>query len=651
MASDVEVMQEANALIVGGDKPDWRGAYKVIVEKYLGQAVKTLPDAAVCEKQVRGLFFRLLREKKHLLAAALNWPSHVFDARPHFTRRAFEALTKKGQLKTKFFGATSSSKTYAALAWHYLEFCRDPMYTQVLLIAINEEHLKKNAFAQVKTLHELSAFKVAGVKSSTLYLGYPNRVGVSGFSALLVPQSSVGTGRLRGYKPKARSKKDDEFGPQSRVFILVDETQDVSDGLFDDYGSVESSATEWDNVKIVECGNPTTLQCRFVRDSEPEGGWKPDEQLDGLKEWTLADGTLVVRFDAADCENVQERRLVYPGLQTWETYSKNLAKGSDSFEYLVNSRGFPPTRADSLIAIPPALLTEQRGEPDFVNAPMKILSVDLAYHGEDETIATLARWGMARGVRRAMRGGEVEMFIDPLSGEKMNRLVCVIDQQFALGSDSDPIRKAREITKLCRLHGVRSGNVVMDCSGPGGAGVAECMALRHDGKTTDESIQFGEVVRMTWNTAATEIPFTNCSPTPAREVCKLLVTELWIATREWLLTGSLWFGPAVEERELFQQLSTRRMDYEEGKRRIESKGRYKTRGNPSPDRADSMVMVPHFLRLTQPELPGRLAHKDKMKTMQVHASEWEDENVDTNLHRPLQVDGIVFTTPAGQWQT
>ena len=111
--------------------------------------------------------------------------------------------------------------------------------------------------------------------------------------------------------------------------VLVHNCQNWPGGPFKDFNSLIASVSGKDLVKIALAFNPEDVSRPVVQLAEPQDGWDA-EHLDTLHDWESKAGWRVCRLDAAKSENVIQRKIIYPGLQTYEGYLSYLKSGGDN---------------------------------------------------------------------------------------------------------------------------------------------------------------------------------------------------------------------------------------------------------------------------------------------------------------------------------
>jgi hypothetical protein len=366
----------------------------------LGSRISSVSGA---DEFLRGLAHQYLDEDDYLSAACLILPSRLFNPHIQYSKDVLTEYVPANQLLIQ--GANGVSKTWCICVLAYLDWWRDPMYTMVKLSAVNEEHLKGTLMANIKRLHEDANLPVESEAPTDMRLCAKGSLGDMGISGVLFPNGKDPTSRLKGYRPKPiRKVAHPRFGIMSRTRFFGDEAQSYAEGLFKDFGSLQSAMNGPDPVKIVLCYNPDSTERRVVQLAMPHQGWKI-EDVDTLYRWKSKAGWSVLRLDGAHSENVKQRRTIYEGLQSFEGYMKFVSAGGDSSaDYFEKARGWPPVKGAVNLVVSPDLASKQRGNVNFVGKVLVLASVDCAYQGEDSPVLTISRFGMGSYVIK--EGGE-----------------------------------------------------------------------------------------------------------------------------------------------------------------------------------------------------------------------------------------------------
>lgn len=533
--------------------------------------------------------------------AVLLWGNTMFNANPSVVRAVFDEVALHSRLLIQ--GSSSLSKTFSGGVLFYLFWRMDPMWTNVTLCAVNEAHLRSNLFSHIVALHNACALPITDndkerikINETDLTIRMDDALPEMKIEGVLLKQSQVSSGALRGKKPKPyRKVAHPKFGNSSRVLILIDEGTSVPAGAYEDIKTTEASIDpSRDTVKIVIAYNPIDLTSKCVQMAEPEDGWDI-EQVDTLYKWVGKSGYNVLRLDAKNFENVVERKVIYPGMHTYEAYLGFLKQGDKSAAYWALARGFPPLSDSAWTVIPPGWMQSQKGEPVYVGKVTTIAAVDTALQGSDKALMAVGRWGEAAGWRDIK--GVMTWFEDRLNpGRRKTRHVLVIDQIFTLPKTNNTVEVIQEVMGRCKQMGIQPEDVAMDATG-NAAGVWS-HAVKYWGNVL--GVQFGE--------KASEIKVISEDQQTAYDIYDGKVTELWFAFKRWLdpIVCAVLMNPTLQVPELFSQMTTRRYNnVKGGKVRIEAKEVYRARTRMgSPDEADVSTLLLELVRQRMNIIPG-----------------------------------------------
>ncbi len=566
-----------------------------LVLSHLGQlpTCKTKGQSlAIC----RNLFQYLLDEELYLHAATLQWGSDIFTVEPESVTRVFNALREGSTVL--LMGASSMSKTYSAGAFMLLDYLRDPLYTTVKLAAVNEDHLRKNLFAHVVTLYRAcvipSQYDIF-IRDTDLWMGVKDAGNEFGISGIAFKQSQETSGQFKGYKAKpVRKVPHPKFGVMSRLRVLGDEGQNWPNGPFKDFNSLIASKSGPELIKIAVAFNPESTSQSVVQKAEPPDGWLI-EDLDRLYDYESREGWRVCRLDAARSENVIQKKVVFIGLQTYEGFLSYLrAGGGDtSPNYFTFARGWPPMKGSVNTIIPPSWPQEARGEAIFIENPIILGAVDLAFMGLDSAQMVVGRWGLASGWRDQF--GNTKVFYDRLNiKQERPRHVLQVDQMLALEKHDDTVKMAEEILGRCKMLGITPEHLALDKTA---IGLGTWSHLRKI---------WGDTLGISWNEKATTGKILAEDIEGADSQCDGLMSEMWWAFRRWLdpTARAILISQIIPQQPIHTQLTSRR--YKTGKKgiRVEPKEEYKSRNQHSPDEADALVMLVHLVRQVSDVLPG-----------------------------------------------
>ena len=275
--------------------------------------------------------------------------------------------------------------------------------------------------------------------------------------------------------------------------------------------------------------------------------------------------------------------MVYPGLQTRTGIERIIANagGYNTAGYYTFARGAFPKEGADLVIIPTSLMADIQGEFVFLES-RPVAGVDIALEGDDNAIMTVGRYGLASGWRRRptkdFPEGEVVPFLAE-TGRRLQKHVIQIDQQFRLPK-AETLTMARRIRETCEQAGVDPEWCCVDRT-VYGCGVHDYL------KAT-----WGPVKGINPSFSASEIKILSEDTDLPVDLYERLVTELWYAARKFIEHSLVKISPTVPTERLFHELTTRQFNTSaRGKIKVEAKSEYKSRGNKSPDFADSFTIL------------------------------------------------------------
>ena len=527
----------------------------------------------------------LLDEGLYTECAALLWPSTIFSAQPQSVKLMWNAIKETSQLMV--MGAASVGKSFSCGVWLYLDWLRDPENTNVKVVGPSEDHLEKNLFSHLVNLHQTASIPSPG---SCIRLGITldKHKRDAGIYGVVVPIGKKAPAKLQGIKVKQRPTPHPTLGHMTRLRIMLEEAEDIPVGIWEDVSNILSNTDGLEQFKIFAAFNPKDQNGACGVRCEPSDGWGHFD-LDTSFRWKSIRGWDVVRLDGYQVENVLEGKLIYPGLQTKTGLERIIqnAGGINTRGYYTFARGAFPVEGASLVIIPQSLLNEVRGEYVFTSS-QPVAGVDIALEGDDNAIMTVGRYGQATGWRKRATlenpEGEVVNFTTP-DGRPARRSVIQIDQQFRLPK-AETVTMARSIREVCENAGVEPEWLCVDRT-VNGAGVHDYL------KAT-----WGPVRGVNPSFSASTIKILQEDTETPYDLYERLVTELWYATRKYLEHQYIKISPTVPTERLFHELTTRQFNTSaRGRIKVEAKTDYKSRGNKSPDYADSLTLLVHGVRL------------------------------------------------------
>lgn len=526
----------------------------------------------------------LLDGNRYVDAATLLWPATLFSGEPRGVKMVWDALFESVTVAVP--GAASMGKSYCMGVWLYLDWRRDPWFTNVQVVGPSESHLEKNLFSHLAKLHRQASIPGPGeVVQLGITLDTVERN--SGIFGIVVPIGKRASGRLQGVKVFPRPKPHPQFGPLSRLRVMLEETENIPVGIFDDLTNILANARGLDTFKACAAYNPKDPNHPIAQRVEPlDGMHSIDIETD--EKWISKRGWTVVRLDAYKSENVIKGQEIFFGLQTkkgLELLTLN-AGGVGTPGYYTMARGwYPPTGID-LAVIPQHLVTDIWGDYQFVEAPRPIGAVDVALEGGDNAVFILGRFGLASGWNRPHEGKKPEFvpFKDE-AGQLIRKEVVQVDAIFLMPK-GDTLKLVGESHRIAKNAAITGSCLGVDRTG-NGAGVHDLLI----GKMGPN------VKGINPSSSPTERKILQEDTVLPVDEYSYLLSELWFATKKYIEFGLLKLSTNVPSDPLIAELTGRRFLLTQKKTKVESKKDYKSRGNRSPDRADALTYLVHVARL------------------------------------------------------
>ncbi len=564
-----------------------------IIAQFSGANPKMVDKEDVALEYCNSLLHYHLNSNNYFAAAQMLWTNTLFTPEPRSTQMVWDVFQRSNSFM--LMGAASMSKSYSGGVWMFLDWLRDPYYTSVNLVGPSENHLKDNLFSHLVSLHNSSSIPLPG-QIGDLFIGLDPRDRKSSIKGIVIPLGSRPAGRLQGRKRVPRTRPHPVLGPLSRIRFFLDEAEKIPIGVWKDVDNVLANLTsDIDGFKIGCAFNPEDPNGQVAIRCEPTKGWE-EFNIDEDEKWKSKRGWDIVRLDAAKSENVMTGREIFAGLQTKQGYDRIIqnAGGVDTPGYWTMARACFPKTGAIYSVMPSNLVSRMRGEFLFAEEPVTCAGADLALEGNDKATLAIGRFGRAVGVKKpptfdSPNGSEL-MFKDK-QGKPRFRWALQVDRVYDLPK-GDTVAMAETIHKDCTRMGVKPGNVMLDRTG-NGAGV-------HDFLRT---IWSGEVRGVNYQEGATEKKILVEDTKTAKDEYARAVSELWFALKKWSEFNFVRLGTAAYEEELVRELTGRR--YASDKlTKVETKDEYKSRGNPSPNKADAVTLLLHGVRLATGCIPS-----------------------------------------------
>lgn len=564
---------------------EWEG--KVTAARILYPACETEEQADVA---IQTYVQRLLAKRMLPQAGIVVWGENMFTVRPGCVRAVWGAI--EAHPKVLVLGGGSVSKSFTGMAWNLLNWAADPEYTTTKLISTTGGHARSQTFSTLKMLHEKAIVPLPGfVRSESIEFTEGDKR--AAIAIVRIREGEDNSGVLQGFHPLPRSTPHPFYGRSSRVVAALDEAEEIPLGV---WTGVENMLTPLDtslrhsNIKVMGFYNPKDISSRTAALAEPVGGWGEFDVEAGVRgkdTWLSRHGWFVVRIDPAKTENVKQRKVVFPGFQTYEYYREAQQRdGGNSQHYYVFARGaYPPDSAVNTVC-PQRVVAQMRGDFVFSGRTIKVGAADIAVDGRDDAVFSAGRFGKARAFRRLVydpqgqRGALLITF-------KKERDCLQLDQQFLMRKGSTEI-VATECKTHCIRLGIDPGWFMVDRTGNGGS-IHDLLCAPSFWSPLVRGVDFGK--------KATETKVLEEDKDLACDQFDGIHSEVLFAITRWGEFGFLGISAGANTEELERQLIGRRYKLGPGKTlRVEDKDDYKKRISRSPDHAESLSIMLHAVR-------------------------------------------------------
>lgn len=524
-------------------------------------------------------------------AAALLWTPTQFNPHPKSVQDIWKFFDES--TTGLIMGAASMGKSYSMGVRLFLEWLRDPEWTHIKVIGPSEDHLETNLFSHLVSLHQQAKLPMPG-EVGQLYIGLDRRNLLSSIKGVVIPVGKVKkAGRVQGGKRKSRQNEHPIFGELSRLFLFIDEIENVPGGIWGDVDNILSNIQEdgvSEGFKIFAAYNPTNQGDEVAKRAEPPFGWASFDK-DVHYRWKSTRDWDVLRLDGEKSENVVQGKIIYSGLQTRAGLAKiaKNAGGLNTAGYFSMGRGAYPPQGIELTIIPPGMVQKLIGEFIWLDSPRPVGACDLALEGGASASYTLGQWGKATGKKLPpsleFPNGQTVMFKNE-RGQVVPRWGFQVKKQFTVPKGDTVVMK-NQLIDLNKKAGVRPEYFACDRTGIG-KGVSDL--IKHEWGAGIHAINYSQGPSLT---KIMEEDDKTCDQEYMR-----MDSELWFALQKFAEFGYLLIHPQVDMSKLTPQLTQRKYATGAGaKTKAEPKRDYMSRGNESPDEADSLALSVHAVRM------------------------------------------------------
>ena len=514
----------------------------------------------------------MLESEKYVSVALFLWGTIKFTPEPQCVKDVWKGIQDGRTLL--IMGAAKLGKSFSAGVWLYLDWIRDPENTSVAIISSSAAHAQTNLFAHILDLHRSACVPMEGKE-------YVNRIAIKEedqrnvIRLKTIPAKSDGKGTLRGVAPMPRKKPHPKFENMTRIRVMMDECEFIPEGVWVDIDNMLTPAWNEEHVKIIAASNPTDRNSAFGLRCKPEGGWFT---IGTKKIWRSEMGFNVLHLNAADSENIVQKKMVFYGFQTYEGFMRLQSdSGQQSSSFFTMGLGWFPEKGMTTNAIPQNIIERSKGTYKFVGIVEFAFSCDLALEGKDNAKSTIGKVGMAEGWTNQY--GDYVAFKEQIR-------VLQIETQFDMAKQ-DSVDMANAVIDCLKNFSIPPNRAILDRTG-NGAGVVDIIKRLYGNDL--HSVHYSE--------SATNLKIMAEDEKTPDELYEGIDTELYFAMRKLMEFDYVKFGQGLwKDGRLFHQLSTRQYEPKKSKIKLEPKHLYKARNaGKSPDEADSSSLLCHLAR-------------------------------------------------------
>jgi len=547
---------------------------KVLANNFGGTKAGWMPPSTRvgAVRLLRSWIQAVLLAGHYKVAGQVLWGDDNLWVDQRFSMQIWEKVPKYGEIM--ILGAGSVGKTYGLAAWNVLDFIVDPLWTSVKVVSVTQKHAEANAFANMSKFLSSSAIPLGMNLTASMLTANPTDKR-HGISLIAIPKGDKGVGRLQGMHTVPRPMHP-KFGTQSRIRVLMDEAEEIPEGVWKDIDNVLTGKEGTDRIKVMASANPRRREGQFLRRAEPVKGWR-DLDLEEDEFWISKQNWAVLRFDGAKCENVVEKKLLYAGLQTWDGYKRYLMMDG-SPEYFTMARGAPPPQGSIPTVCSPVILDQARGSYIFVGATTYVSATDLAFTGVDAVVTAIGKYGMANGYKNW--DGTVVKF------EKQRMVLEVVD---VFEMEKKPTEEiSADIISNARLMNIDADKLALDRTGNG------------QGTYDVTKSAYGNILGISFGEKPSKKRILEDDKMSPQDRFHKVNSEMAFAVSYWAEAGFLKFAAKTDVDKWDYEITDRRYVVRSNKIEVESKDNYKARtGRGSPDRADSVGMLLHLVRMRE----------------------------------------------------
>lgn len=497
-------------------------------------------------------------------AIQLIWP---VGNRKHFifTPEAERMLKKACEYRyLGVAGGASMCKTDTFAVYALVCWLADPLNTMILVTSTSLKDSRKRIWGSIVDYFMSAEVPMPGKLADSIGL---IRTTVPGFKA----SDKCGIHLIAGEKKKEKEAIGKIIGIKSQRLIMIgDELSELSPAIIEATSNLDNNPM----FQLIGLANPSSIYDPHGILCTPKNGWNSVdvENSDG---WETERG-YAIRLDAEKSQNYLMRKIVYPFMPSYEKIEEAKARwGPKSKAYARMYKAFWCPDDKIITVFSEADLLRSRSTLDgvvWLGTPEKVAGLDIGYStGGDRSIFIWGLYGLDReGIPTLQVLGYEELKDD--TSKK---------------SESHPFQIAAQARDLCLKYEIPSENLGVDVTGVGGTMFMSI--LNHLWEVGPLGCQFGG-----W--ASERMVGPEGQRKKARDVYANRATEMWMATRDYIMNGQVrGMFPALGA-ELVNRKTVDRQRGAEVYTAIESKPDLRKRTGRSCDIADAFVILVDLVR-------------------------------------------------------
>jgi hypothetical protein len=483
----------------------------------------------------------------------------------HYARKEGNVI----QRTMAWTGNAASGKTHSAAFYGFLWFLADPMNSILVLTSTSAKMVRRRIWPIISSIHlqVRDQFGDCGhiIDSKTCILAERGNDKNAIFAmAIGEGETNKAAANIQGMHAK-------------RIMIVLDEATDVEEAILVAKENLKKACDDYTELYI---GNAKSRLDPLGRAMTPKKGWNSISVEH--EEWETEQG-YCLHFDGFKSPNVAAKKTIYPYLYSYENYLIDISKDTNTLEFWMYTRGFPPpdTVSNTILSEPLIERCKARDKHTFISKRKNIAALDPGFGGDDCVLQFAVEGDIETDLGEFRTGIELS-----------ERIKIEFDVTNKTPKD---LQIAARVIDECRKRNVAPRDFGCDATGTGRGVFA---IIYQDWSAEIRKVEFGG--------APSDLPSSEEDPRPASECYDRRVTELWYTIKAFVCSGQL----CGLDDEVIRELCSREFTYKARKISLETKEDFKARLRHSPDRADALAVLCAVSRSNGNSPVGKSAKRD-----------------------------------------